>query len=112
MDIESFFEFCHTLHPEITEDFPFDSSTLVFRINQKIFAMTNIDNFYGGVNLKCNPERAIELRESFVGIVPGYHTNKKHWNTVYPNSDVPDDLFKELIQHSFELVLVKKKFKP
>ncbi|MFM2195958.1 MAG: hypothetical protein RL092_1558 [Bacteroidota bacterium] len=109
MNIESFFEFCHSLHPEITEGFPFDQTTLVFKINGKIFAMTDVDDFEGGVNLKCDPDRAIELRETYTGIVPGYHANKKHWNTIYPNQDIPESLFKELIEHSFQLVLKKKK---
>ena len=109
MNIESFFEFCHSLHPEITECFPFDQTTLVFKINGKIFAMTDVDDFEGGVNLKCDPDRAIELRETYTGIVPGYHANKKHWNTLYPNQDIPESLFKELIEHSFQLVLKKKK---
>ena len=71
--------------------------------------MTDVDDFEGGVNLKCDPDRAIELRETYSGIVPGYHANKKHWNTIYPNQDVPDRLFKELIEHSFQLVFKKKK---
>ena len=109
MNIESFFEYCHSLHTDVTEDFPFDQTTLVFKINGKIFAMTDVDDFDGGVNLKCDPDRAIELRESYSGIVPGYHANKKHWNTIYPNQDIPESLFKELIEHSFQLVLKKKK---
>jgi predicted DNA-binding protein (MmcQ/YjbR family) len=109
MNIESFFDFCHSLHTEITEEFPFDQHTLVFKINGKIFAMTDVDDFEGGVNLKCDPDRAIELRACYSGIVPGYHANKKHWNTIYPNQDVPETLFKELIEHSFNLVLKKKK---
>ena len=71
--------------------------------------MVDLDEFEQGINLKCDPERAIELREEYNGIQPGYHTNKKHWNLVIPNSDVPDKLLKELVQHSFDLVKPKSK---
>lgn len=111
MNVEDFFEYCQSLSEDVTSDFPFDETTLVVRIENKIFAMFDVDDFDGGVNLKCDPERAIELREEYNGIQPGYHTNKKHWNLVFPNSDVPDTLLKELIQHSFSLVKPKTKKK-
>ncbi len=109
MNIEEFFETCQSLSEEITSDLPFDESSLVFRIENKIFAMVDLDTFEKGINLKCDPERAIELRETYNGIQPGYHTNKKHWNLVIPNSDVPDKLLKELVQHSYDLVKPKPK---
>ena len=71
-----------------------------------MFALTHIDLFTSA-NLKCDPERAIELRERYVGITPGYHMNKKHWNTVAADGSVPDNLFTELIDHSYDLVVAK-----
>jgi len=109
MDIVGFRDFCLSLNEQVTEDFPFDQSTLVFRIENKIFALTDIDKFDEGVNLKCTPERAIELRETYNGIIPGFHMNKTHWNTVMPNSDVTDVLLKELVELSFTLVKPKPK---
>jgi len=69
-----------------------------------MFAIADVEDF-NGINLKCNPDFAIELREKFNGIVPGYHSNKKHWNTVYTDQDVPFDLIVSLIDHSYDLVL-------
>jgi predicted DNA-binding protein (MmcQ/YjbR family) len=109
MDIIQFRDFCLSLDETITEDFPFDQSTLAFRIEKKIFALTDVDKFEEGVNLKCSPERAIELRESYNGVFPAFHMNKTHWNTVVPNSDVPLELFKELVELSFTLVKPKPK---
>lgn len=87
----------------VSEDFPFDQSVLAFRVGGKIFALFDVDHFEY-VNLKCDPERAIELREQYVGIRPGYHMNKQHWNSVYSKEDVPDELFLELATHSYELI--------
>ncbi|MFM2316400.1 MAG: hypothetical protein RLZZ155_732 [Bacteroidota bacterium] len=111
MNIEDFFETCQAISEEVTSDLPFNESALVFRIENKIFAMVDLDHFEGGINMKCDPERAIELREQYNGIQPGYYTSKKHWNLVIPNSDVPDKLLKELVQHSFSLVKPKTKKK-
>lgn len=86
-----------------SEDFPFGPETLVFRVAGKIFALMDVDTF-SSVNLKCDPERAIELRERYEGIIPGYHMNKQHWNTVSANDDVPRKLLLELADHSYELV--------
>lgn len=88
--------------PHVTEGFPFNQTTLVFKVG-KMFALADIESFEF-VNLKCDPERAIELREAYEGIKPGWHMNKAHWNSVYFNSDVPDTLLKELIDHSYDLV--------
>jgi predicted DNA-binding protein (MmcQ/YjbR family) len=89
--------------PGVSEGFPFDKSTLVFKVFGKMFALVDVDVFES-INLKCNPEKAIELRESYQGIQPGYHMNKTHWNTVCLNEDVSDQLVVELIDHSYELV--------
>ena len=87
-----------------SEDTPFGPETLVFRVMGKIFAITGIDN-YEFVNLKCDPERAIDLREEHHGIRPGWHMNKKHWNSVMTDGSVGEKLFKELVDHSYELIV-------
>jgi predicted DNA-binding protein (MmcQ/YjbR family) len=102
MDIETIRSFC-TSFPHVSEEFPFDSSTLVFKVAGKIFALVDVDSFLF-INLKCHPEKAIELRERFAGIQPGFHMNKKHWNSVYIRSDVSEKQLLELITHSYELV--------
>jgi predicted DNA-binding protein (MmcQ/YjbR family) len=89
--------------PGFSEDFPFGPGTLVFRVAGKMFALMDADAFEG-VNLKCDPERAIDLRERYSGITPGYHMNKVHWNTVATDGSVPDKLLLELADHSYELV--------
>ena len=93
----------------VTEHFPFDNVTLVFKVMDKIFVLLRIDKWEQGaqcVNLKCNPEKAAELREVYEGVQPGWHSNKKHWNTVaVNNSDVSDDLVQELINHSYVMVV-------
>jgi predicted DNA-binding protein (MmcQ/YjbR family) len=93
--------------PGATEDFPFDETTLVFRVGNKMFALTDIEDKPTSCNLKCEPERAIELRERYEGIKPGWHMNKKYWNTVSTESDVDVDLMKELIDHSYDLIFSK-----
>lgn len=86
-----------------SEDTPFGPDTLVFRVMGKIFAITGLDK-YEFVNLKCDPERAIELREHNAGIKPGWHMNKQHWNSVMTDGSVSEKLFKELVDHSYELI--------
>lgn len=102
MNIEEYREYCLSL-PHTTEDFPFDEEVLVFRVGGKIFSLTNINGFES-VNLKCDPERAVELRERYDGIRPGYHMNKQHWNTIVMDGSVPDALVCELVQHSYALI--------
>ncbi|WP_017730247.1 MmcQ/YjbR family DNA-binding protein [Nafulsella turpanensis] len=103
MHIEAFREFCLHL-PGATEDFPFGEETLVFKVGGKMFALTDMDTFES-INLKCEPEKAVELREQYEGVLPGYHMNKKHWNTVLTDGSVPDVLLKEWIRDSYELVV-------
>lgn len=91
--------------PHGTEDMPFGPDVLVFRVGGKMFALTGLDQNPPEVNLKCNPELALELREEHHWILPGYHMNKKHWNTLVLYDTVPVRLVKELIDHSYELVL-------
>lgn len=85
-------------------NFPFDETTLTFTVGEKIFLLTDIGAKELRLNLKCNPELSLFLRDEFKGIIPGYHMNKKHWNTVYLNSDVPGEKIYELIDHSYILV--------
>lgn len=103
MDIVAFREFCIS-KPGVTEGFPFDNQTLVFKVMGKMFALTDVDLFTS-INLKCDPEYAVELREKYAGIKPGYHMNKKHWNTVICDGSVSDDMIKKLIDHSYDLVV-------
>lgn len=90
--------------PGVSEDQPFGPDTLAFRRNGKIFALTSFERIPAGVNLKCDPERAVELRDRYHGIRPGYHMNKRHWNTVTLDADVPDGEISALIRHSYDLV--------
>jgi len=103
MNIEELREYCIT-KKGVTESFPFDEVTLVFKVGGKMFALTNLDG-EPTVNLKCDPERAIDLREQHASIVPGYHMSKVHWNTIYLNGDLPENLLKELVDLSYGLVL-------
>lgn len=103
MHIEVFREYCLSL-PGTIEDFPFDEETLVFKVGGKMYALTNIDLFES-VNLKCEPEKAVELREQYEGVLPGYHMNKKHWNTVFADGSVSDQLLKEWTKNSYDLVV-------
>ena len=106
MNLEELREYCLSL-PYVTEDMPFGEDVLVFRICNRIFVLTNLESVPLRVSLKCNPERAIELRELYPEqIVAGYHLNKKHWNTVLLES-LPETLIKEMIQHSYNQVLAK-----
>ena len=103
MNIEEIRDYCLT-KPEVTEDMPFGEDTLVFRVGEKLFLLTSLsqgDRF----NVKCDPERAIELREQHTEIQPGYHMNKKHWNTVYTNGDLNRRQICDMIDHSYDLVL-------
>ena len=106
MNIEEFRDYCLT-KKGITEEFPFDEHTLVFKVMGKMFALCALERRPAQVNLKCNPERAIELREEYDGvIIPGYHMSKVHWNTLMLEQLSPV-LTKELIDHSYDLVVSK-----
>jgi predicted DNA-binding protein (MmcQ/YjbR family) len=103
MNIEQFREFC-IAKPGVSEDFPFGEEILVFRVGGKIFALTSVTDSRFTVNLKCDPEWAIDLREHHEEVQPGYHMNKKHWNTVDFEGDLDVSLLRELVNHSYELV--------
>ena len=105
MNIEDFRDYCLS-KKGVTEAFPFDESTLVFKVLGKMFALTGLNRKPAAVNLKCDPERAMELREEYDGIIiPGYHMSKKHWNTIIFDSRLPESLLHELIDHSYDLVV-------
>ncbi len=102
MDVSDFRDYCLSKNG-VTEGFPFDEKTLVFKVGNKMFALADVDVFTF-INLKCDPERAIDLRETYHGITPGFHMSKVHWNSVSVNEDVSIPLIIELIDHSYELV--------
>jgi predicted DNA-binding protein (MmcQ/YjbR family) len=108
MNIEEFRNYCLSKQG-VPENFPFDEVTLVFKVMNKIFALTNLKNIELSVNLKCNPDWAIELREVHPEVQPGYHMNKKHWNTVAFEESLNDDFLEKLIDHSYDLVVAKLK---
>lgn len=106
MNIQQLYEFCLS-KKGVTEHFPFDEDTLVFKVGGKMFCLTSLQEWEKGnpsLNLKCNPERAVELREQYEAVKPGWHMSKVHWNTVALNSDVSQKLLIELINHSYDLV--------
>jgi len=103
MNIEELREYC--LSKKGTEEtFPFDEVTLVFKVMGKMYALTGLDHDLF-VNLKCDPEKAIELREEYESVLPGYHMNKKHWNTVNIDGSIPTNKIHEWIDHSYNLVV-------
>lgn len=107
MTIQDYYDFCLS-KKGVTEHFPFDEDTLVFKVGGKMFALSSVSQWEKNdpsANLKCDPDRSAELRVQYEGITPGYHMSKVHWNTVQINADVPDKLVRELITHSYELVL-------
>lgn len=103
MNIEDYRAYCLSLKG-CEEGLPFGDETLVFKVGGKIFALTGI-SLFGSVNLKCDPEKAVELREQYPAVIPGYHMNKKHWNTVLMDGSISDRLLKEWTKHSYELVV-------
>lgn len=106
MNIEELREYCLS-KPYSDEYFPFDQSTLAFKVFDKIFGLINIDASHPMINLKCDPEKALQWREEFLQVKPGYHMNKKHWNTV-DFTDMDDGrIIMEMIDHSYECVVKK-----
>ena len=107
MNIESLREYCLS-KPRAKETLPFGPDTLVFKVDGKIFLLAGLDESPLSFNVKCDPEKALELREEYPCVLPGYHMNKKHWNTIVADGSVPVKLLKEWIDHSYELVAEKK----
>jgi predicted DNA-binding protein (MmcQ/YjbR family) len=108
MNVEDFRTYCLS-QKGVTEEFPFGEDTLVFKVMGKVFALTNLNSDEFKVNLKCAPDKAIELREEFPEIQSGYHMNKKHWNTVSFEESLDDNFLEELVKHSYDLVVKKLK---
>lgn len=105
MNIEEFVAYCHA-KKGVEESFPFGGDTLVYKVLGKMFALTALESTPCKVNLKCDPERSILLREEHEeDIIPGYHMNKTHWNTVNIEGSLDESLIKELIDHSYDLIV-------
>ena len=105
MNIEEFRIYCLS-KPGVTESTPFGPDTLVFKVLDKLFALAPLDDSFS-FNVKCDPELAIDLRERYSCVQPGYHMNKKMWNTIYVDGSVSDKLLREWIDHSYEEVVKK-----
>lgn len=103
MNIEEIRDYC-LAKPGVTEGLPFGEDTLVFKVGEKLFLLTSISTGTQ-FNVKCDPERAIELRERYPEVRPGYHMNKKHWNTVHTDGSLTRKQLCEMIDHSYDLVL-------
>jgi predicted DNA-binding protein (MmcQ/YjbR family) len=111
MNIESLREYCLS-RPGAEESFPFGPDTIVFKVGGKVFLLASLDSEELRFNVKCDPDRALELREEFSCVLPGYHMNKKHWNTVVVDGSASGRQLRDWIDHSYELVsasLPKKK---
>jgi len=106
MNLEAYYEYCLS-KKGTTEHFPFDQDTLVFKVGGKMFALSSLNQWEKGepkVNLKCNPDYALELRAQYSDVQPAFHMSKVHWNTIVINSEIPDKLVKEWIDNSYDLV--------
>ena len=109
IELEDVRDYCLLL-PEVSEGYPFGEDHLVFKVKDKMFCLMSLEAYPSTMNLKCEPDRAIELRELYDGIAPGYHMNKKHWNTLYLTdgeniSDIPVGEVERQIDNSYALVL-------
>ena len=104
MDIEQIRDYCLSMQ-KVEEETPFGPETLVFKVCGKIFLLLSLDSEELRFNVKCDPDKATELREEFFCVLPGYHMNKKYWNTIIVDGSVPSGRLKEWIDHSYELVV-------
>jgi predicted DNA-binding protein (MmcQ/YjbR family) len=102
MDFTRFYDYC-LAKQGVEATFPFDQKTLVMKVYGKMFAATDVDRFES-INVKCHPEIAIDYREKYMSVLPGYHMNKKHWNTIIVNGDVDDPLLLKMVDDSYDLV--------
>ncbi len=112
MDIDIIRNYCLNKKANVTEDMPFGGDVLVFRVRGKIFVLTRLMARPLSINLKCDPAKAIELREQYESVLPGYHMNKKYWNTVILDGTVPVKEVFAMIDHSYDEVLKGSKNKP
>ena len=107
MNIQQLYELCLS-KKIVTEHFPFDEDTLVFKVGGKMFCLASLqdwENENPSISVKCDPNYAEELRAQFESVTPGFHSNKKHWNTVFINKEIPDKKIVHFINHSYELVV-------
>jgi len=104
MNIETFREYCLS-KPAATEDTPFGPGNIVFKVGGKMFALAALDEVPPAVNLKCDPDLALELRDRYAQVRPGYHMNKKHWNMVELDGVIPEKEIREMVDHSYDLVV-------
>ena len=104
MDVETLREYC-LAKKAVEESFPFGETTLVFKVMGKIFLLTGLDSPILQFNVKCDPEKAIEWREQYAAVQPGYHMNKKHWNTVTADGSIPSRILREMIDDSYQLIV-------
>jgi predicted DNA-binding protein (MmcQ/YjbR family) len=104
MNIEELREYCVS-KKGVEECFPFDETTLVFKVGGKMFLLADIDSKPLSFNVKCDPEKAISLREKYECVQPGFHMNKTHWNTVECDGTVNQKTLREWIDHSYELIV-------
>ncbi len=107
MDIEALRTYVTALKEGVEESFPFGPDTLVFKYGGKIFLLMALEEVPQRVNVKCDPDKALELREAYSAVLPGYHMNKKHWNTLILDGSLPDKLVRQLVLDSLELVAAK-----
>lgn len=104
MDVGEFREYC-LVKPGAEETTPFGEDHLVFKVGGKMFALAALDELPATANLKCDPDLALELRDRYEQVKPGYHMNKKHWNTVEIDTGIPEAEIHKMIDHSYELVV-------
>jgi predicted DNA-binding protein (MmcQ/YjbR family) len=104
MDLAKFREYCLS-KPQTTEGTPFGPDVVVFKVGGKMFALASLDEVPTTANLKCDPDLALDLRDRYEQVKPGYHMNKKHWNTVEIESGIPDAELGKMIDHSYDLVV-------
>lgn len=104
MNQESLRDYCLTLSC-VTEELPFGPDTLVFKVMGKVFLLMPLDKRTFSFNIKCAPEKAIEQRDQYSDITPGYHMNKKHWNTIYVTGNIPSEFLFSLVKDSYDLVV-------
>ena len=110
MHIEQFREYCLS-KTEVEECFPFGPEHLVYKVQGKMFCLTSLDSEQFTFNVKCDPEKAIELREQHSAVLPGFHMNKKHWNTIVVDGTLPNAILQQFVDDSYNLVYKKPKLK-
>lgn len=106
MTRDELLDLCSSLTGAV-EDYPFGDGVAVFKVGGRMFALVGLGGEPGSVNLKCDPELALDLRDRYPAVTPGYHANKRHWNTVELDGSVEDDELREMVEHSYELVVAR-----